>query len=243
MSEDSKVTGVDASIGDWDKDYPEQNGGRSEMKPATWMKFDKPGEYVIRLVGKYVTYYRHWKPFAGRVLTHPEYKSEDPAWKAGFYPRKGHAIHVIDRSDGELKILDKSNAFFRNFHDYKKVNDIDPASRTEAPDFVVKVEWPNNNKRQAKYTVIAKQKAAPLSSEEINMVKENQFDLKTIYKSTPLEKIQEMWDQLSPEARIPKKEESASSNEKSNKKFEKYNKEPSAPVDTPTEDEDDEFDF
>jgi hypothetical protein len=242
MSED-KATGLDASYGDWDSDYSEKKENNSGAKSALWMKFDKPGEYVIRLVGKYVTYHRHWKPFSERVLTHPEYKSEDPAWKAGFIPRKGHAIHIIDRSDGQVKIMDKSNAFFRHFHDFKKFNDIDPASRDEAPDFVVQVTWPNGNKRQAKYNVVAKQKAAPLTEAEMANLSENKFDLKAIYKSTPLEKIKELWNNLPKEARIPKKENDISENEKSNKKFEQYTAPTSSAVEDDTEGEASDFDF
>ena len=241
MSEQENDKSLDAAYGNWDEDYPDKpENNNGDQKQAVWMKFDKPGSYTIRLVGKYVTYFRHWKPFSERVITHPEYKSQDPAWKAGFSPRKGHAIHIIDRSDGQVKILDKSNAFFRNFHDFKKINEIDPASKDEAPDFVVQVEWPNNNKRQAKYKVVPKQKASPLTDEEIAKLKEGQFNLKVIYKTTPLEKIKELWDQLSPEARIPKKDNDGSEQEQSNKKFEQYNKPQN---DEASADEGEDFDF
>lgn len=227
MSDETEVEdGVLPTAGNWDDDYKNygEGGGQKDNK-AEWMAFPKPGKYQIRLVGKYVKYQRHWKPFSSRVITHPTYGNDDPARAAGFYPRTTCAIHIIDRADGKVKILDKSMAFFKNFHNFKANEGIDPADRNKAPDWEIVVEWPNNNKRQAKYTVSPKLKlsgnsSTPLTDEEVAMLKENQFDLKKIYKSTPLEKIKELWSQLPEDAKIPPKKETK---ESENKKYEEYN--------------------
>jgi hypothetical protein len=202
--EDSKQ----ASNGDWDSDFPEkkdtQNTG--DMKRLPYMQFDKPGNYTIRLVGAHVKFYRHWQPFTDRIITCKEYKNNDPAWQAGFYPRETFAIHVIDRATGELKILEKGSSLFKQFANYKVVNDINPAG-LEAPDWVVQVEWPNGNKRQAKYTCMSKAKLNELTQEEKVMIKENQAPLKKIYATTPLETIIEKWEAIPDEAKVKKDKE------------------------------------
>lgn len=196
-----------ANIGDWDNDFPaDEKKENQEHKSVTFMKFDKPGDYTIRLVGAHVKFRRHWKPFSERIITHDSYKDEDPAWQAGFYPRETFAIHIIDRADGKLKILEKGRSLFKQFARYKIVNEMNPADKV-GPDWVVTVEWPNGNKRQATYTAIAKSKTNELTKEEIEMFKRDKVALDKLYASTPLEKIQELWDALPDEAKVPPKKE------------------------------------
>lgn len=204
-----------ANNGDWDTDFPtdEQKQERKEnaknFKKTEWMKFGSPGSYTIRLAGKFVKYLRYGdEPFGKgvRVITHPSYKGQDPAWEAGFYPRESFAIHMIDRADGKVKILDKGNSIFKAFAKYKKVNDVNPAGK-EGPDFVIDVEWPNGDKRQAKYSVTPKAKPAPFTDAEIELIKANLAPLHEIYKSTELSKINELWAALPSESKKPKPRE------------------------------------
>lgn len=193
-----------ADVGSWDTDFPadkEKTNNDYNEKRLPFMKFEKPGDYTIRLVGNHVKFHRHWAPFKNRVISHIDYKDEDPAWQAGFYPRETFAIHIIDRQDGELKILEKGRSLFKQFARYKIVNDVNPAGK-EGPDWVITVEWPNGNKRQAKYSATAKAKPSPFTEEEIEMIKENKVPLKDIYQTTPLEKIQELWDEIPEEAKV-----------------------------------------
>ena len=206
MSEENKQ----ASVGDWDNDFPSDEENKSNENQSNnripFMKFDKPKDYTVRLVGNHVKFYRHWQPFTDRVITHPDYKSEDPAWQAKFYPRETFAIHVIDREDGQLKILEKGRSLFKQFARYKLVNEVNPAGK-DGPDWVITVEWPNGNKRQAKYNATPKAKPAPWTEEEIKMIKAKKAPLKDIYATTPLEKIQELWNNLPDEAKIPPKKD------------------------------------
>lgn len=198
-----------AAKGDWDSSFPtnEERAAQRNEKRTEWMKFPKPGTYQVRLVGPFVEFHRHNKPFDGeRVITNIKYKEQDPAWQAGFYPRQTFAIHIIDRADGKLKILEKGNSVFRAFSTYKKVNDINPAGK-EAPDFSINVEWPDGNKFQAKYTVTALAKIKGLSDEEVALWQSGKAPLNEIYKSTPLAKIQELWDALPEEKKTPPKKE------------------------------------
>lgn len=202
-----------AKKGDWDSDFPSdeekaaKRAANGNRKKTEWMKFPKPGAYRVRLVGGYVKFFRHNKPFENeRVITDETYRDQDPAWKGGFYPRETYAIHVIDRADGKLKVLEKGTSIFRAFSTYKKVNGINPAG-PEAPDFNIEVSWPDGNKFQAKYTVTPLAKLQKLTDEELEMCKANKSPLTEIYKSTPLAKIKELWDALPEEKRVPPKKE------------------------------------
>lgn len=199
-----------ADVGSWDTDFPPEeeknkgNSNKSNRDRIPFMAFDKPGDYTIRLVGNHVRFWRHWQPFTQRVISHINYKDEDPAWQAGFYPRETFAIHIIDRADGKLKILEKGRSLFKQFARYKIVNGKNPAGK-EGPDWVITVEWPNGNKRQAKYSATATSKTSVFTDEEIEMIKAGKAPLKDIYATTPLDKIKELWEALPDEARIPPK--------------------------------------
>jgi len=201
----------EAEIGTWETDFPrdeDKQSGNGERKRIEWMKFTKPGDYTIRLVGKYVKFLRHWDPFDDKVVTHPDYKDADPAWKAGFYPRKTFAVHVIDRADGKLKILEKGASIFKYFSRFRTINDVDPGGK-DAPNFTITVEWPQGNKNAAKYTVMAAQKPAPLTEQEKEMVRDGKAPLTKIYAATPLEKIIEMWAAIPDKNKVPKKRDGA----------------------------------
>lgn len=214
MTEEKKEANpFDASYGDWEKDFAKKEGettGKKQYndKKIEWMKFDKPGKYKVRLVGKYVKYLKHYKPFGKgvRIISHPDYKKQDPAWLAGFYPGDTFAIHIIDRADGKLKILDKGKKLFECFFDYGTANNVDPAGK-DAPNFDIKVEWPNGNKNRAKYSAVPAGPACPLTEEEKVMVKANHVNLGQIYRATALDKIKEAWEAVPEQYRKPIRED------------------------------------
>lgn len=212
---------------DWVADFQERKKepgqGQGDRKKMDWMKFDKPGSYTVRLVGKSVKFLKYYKPYGKgtRIITHKNYRDEDPAWQAGFYPNDTFAVHIIDRADGKIKILEKGRGLFKSFAEYQQVNDISPAGN-EAPDFVIKVEWPNGEKNNAKYSATAKQKILPLTDEEKKLIQDTftegdikaakeagvnplLFRLKRIYQTTDLAKIKEAWNNLPDAAKIPPK--------------------------------------
>lgn len=214
-----------ADVGDWANDFQEdekaKKGGGGSNTRTPFMQL-KHGDNTVRLVGNHVKFRRHWAPFSARVITHDDYKSQDPAWQAGFYPRETFAIHVIDRADGKLKILEKGKSLFKQFARYNQVNDVNPAGK-DGTDWVITVE---GSGLQTSYSATAKSKPTPFTEEEIAMIKANKAPLKEIYKTTPLEKIQELWDALPDEAKVaPKREENKpSETEKKSDKSEKSSK-------------------
>jgi len=203
-----------AENGNWDEDFApksESTQSSDDQRRVDWMKFEKPGEYRVRLAGNFVKFYRWWSPFTTRLITHLSYKDEDPAWNAGFWPRKTFAIHVIDRGDtdaehetGKLKILEKGSSIFEAFASYKRINKVNPAGKS-GTDFVIEVEWPDGNKRQANYKVTPVMQVSEWTEKEVAMIKEEHVNLKKIYAPSPIEKIKEAWDGLPDDAKIPPK--------------------------------------
>ena len=227
MSEKEKHP-LDAKDIDWDNDPSLSNqnrdnsgsGGNSDST-IEWVKFQKPGTYTFRFVGKGVKFLRHGKPFnfRDRVITDPEYAPPkkgqekdpdmvDPAWAAGFYPRSSFAMFCIDRADGKVKIFDKGKSIFGPLKTYQDGTKTRVGGK-EAPDFQITVDWPGGDKFQAKYTVMPITEKKPLTQEEYDAVKavmEN-ADLGVIYRSKPLAEIKELWEGVPADKRVPKKDD------------------------------------
>lgn len=214
----SEVVKPELKWQDWEGLFPaqsESSGKDGHGNKAEWVKFDKPGTYDIRLIGKPVSFFKHGqKPygvFTKRTITHEDYKAQDPAWQAGFFPRKTFAINVIDRRDSKLKVLEKGKTIFESFQNFKTTNDINPADPKEAPDFQIKVIWPNGDKNKAEYTVTPKMKASPLTNDEIESIKASAIDLRQLYKPNELSYIVEQWNQVPEDQRVPPKRETKGS--------------------------------
>jgi|SaaInlV_165m_DNA_1040744.scaffolds.fasta_scaffold54432_1 hypothetical protein len=200
--------------GDWDSDFEKKkefdnSNEEGAQKRLPWMKFEQKGQYQVRLIGKFVKFHRWWSPFITRIITHLSYKDQDKAWNSGFWPRQTFAIHIFDRGDvtpecptGTLKILEKGSSVFEAFSSWKKVNGENPAGKG-GHDFVINVDWPGSEKRQAKYTVVSMAKPSPFTEGEINYFKANHADLTKVYGPTPLEEINAAWDALPDDAKVP----------------------------------------
>lgn len=218
MSDEAK-----AERGNWDTDFEEGSGSSENQGKAKYMDLSKAGQYRVRLAGPHVRFRKHFKPFRATVKDSLEAKASDPAWKAGFYPSRRFAINVIDKTGlgegetGELKILEKGPQVFQNFASYKATFGKDPAGK-EGPDFIITVKIPNPSNPLSTEYIVQHADTAPFTEAEKAMIKDNNglWPLSEIYKATPVEKLQEMWDELPDEKKVaPKrdyKEKSGSSN-------------------------------
>jgi len=230
MSEEN-TNPLDAQIIDWDNDASlgsETENTNERKNSARWMSFKEPGKYTVRLVGNGIKFRRWWQPFdfKDRVITHDLFRPSkdkdqsevDPAWKAGFYPKTTYAIICIDRADGEVKILEKGKQIFDAFKDWQDANNKKPGGK-QAPDFQIKLEWPQGNKRAANYSVTSAGDSKELTEEEKEKVRKfaSEVDLKELYRATSLEKIKELWDAIPEDQKVPetKDKESTSSNNNS----------------------------
>lgn len=205
---------LEAQKGNWDeyekKDENKNKGSQSTNGKIVYMTFEDGKRYQIRLVGSHVKYRKWFSPIS--AITHDDLKGKDPVWNAGFYPPERRAIHCIDRADGQLKVLDKGAGLFKNFADFKAIHGIDPAGK-DAPDWIIQPTIKPDKqgrklKKNTEYKVDATRDNHPLTEDELKMINEKRWDLPKIYKSATLEKIQELWDALSDEEKIPPKRES-----------------------------------
>jgi len=198
-----------ADKGNWDEDFP-QNDGKEETKNEDgsenlpFMTFPEAKTYRVRLIGSHVRYWKHWQPI--NIITHIDYKKEDPAWKAGFYPNKRFAIHLIDREDGKLKILDKGNSIFKKFAEFRTLHNVNPAGR-DAPDFFIIVTIPKGkdgklNKMKTEYSVDAARENSPLTDAEVAMYKEKKVNLQEKYRASSLDKIKDLWNSLPDDQKV-----------------------------------------
>jgi len=225
---------VKAQNGDWDKNFSGQkkteNKSDTKGKRAAYMDLSKEGVYKVRLVGKYIVYYRRWAPAVTEThTTHIDYKDKDPFWVAKFPTPPRFAIRMIDRNekDLQLKILDKGSGVFEHFATYKRLFGIDPAGK-DGPDFIIEVKIPKKadgtpDKLSTEYTVTHADKA-PFTDAEKEMIKRDiqTISLEDIYKPDPLEKIVEIWNKTPESKRIPpKRNDNKQSNKEAPKKEEK----------------------
>jgi hypothetical protein len=204
-----------ASSGNWDDDF-------SDKKKNTQSQSDRPKtEYLVtnkgvekdgyiecnfkfRPVGGHIKCRKLFKPY--KATLQDSDKDSDPAWSAGWYPSKRFAINIIDRADGKLKILEKGSNVFKKFAEYKALFSKDPAGNKEGVDFIMKVKIPIKNGKpdsmNTEYLVSHVLPETPLTAAEQEMIKTQKlWPLKQIYKSTPIEQRQKMWDELSEAAK------------------------------------------
>jgi len=204
-----------AAKGDWDEDFKDkeeqgQSGDSSqgESRKLNYASMKEPGKYIFRLVGDHVKCRKSFLPYKAKIQE--EDLDTNPASVNGWYVPKRYAANVINKTgcaEGEVgrhEILEKGPSVFKNFANYKSVFGVDPAGK-KGPDFCIEVKIPKGpdgkpNKLKTEY-IVTHIKEAPFTEAEIAMIKDGGglYDLSGIYRSTPPEKLQEMWDALSPE--------------------------------------------
>lgn len=208
MANDKKL----AEKGNWDSDFADDNdsGGKADLPKTPYLDTSKGGDYTFRPVGPHIKCRKAFKPYTATLQDSD--LDTDPASKAGWFFSKRYAINVIDRADGQLKVLEKGATVFKGFANYKSVFGKNPSDVKEGADFMLKVKIPKGadgkpNKLKTEYTVMHL-KETPLTDAEVAMIKEKKlFPLTDIYKSTPLERRQAMWDALPESAKVPPKKE------------------------------------
>lgn len=191
------------------KKSEKQGEGEKSYVKVPYMSFSESGTYKVRLVGNVVKFLKHWKPFpkGARIITAPQIKDSDPAWAAGFYPRKTGAVLCFDRNDNNtLKILEKGMSIFRPIDFQSKVKGINPGGK-DGVDIIINVEKTGPEPMDVEYSVLIDEKA-PLTKAEGEAVKKvignkkvDQF-MKERYASTPLKYIISEWEKIPEERRI-----------------------------------------
>ncbi len=174
------------------------SGGK---KGSKYLSFQPDQVYTVRLVGQAVEFYKYYlKEF--RKSLYFDAEDRDNAAKTiaavlGLEAELPHrwAVNVIDRSDGKIKILEGGWSIFKFFANWARVHDNAHPGGKAGVDWTISVE--GNDFQSRRYTTMP-DKSSPFTSDEIKMIKEkgNLFPLKQEFKSTPVDQISQVVEEL-----------------------------------------------
>lgn len=144
------------------------------------------GETRIRIVGKPSMVELHWeKALDGSTKKVICTGAGCPICKKGHAPMKRYQIKVIDRTDGNVKILEGGTTVFNAIKAYAMDPDYGDPTKY---DMKVKKE---GSGRETRYTVVASPKKGELTEEETKKVDESK-SLEEINKPKTIEEIIQM---------------------------------------------------
>lgn len=181
-------------------DWESLGGSRNEGKRSSFMKFEAGKQKVFRPIGKPVTFYKFF--IAGKsgnksLVVDPEYKDKAAAVLSAhagqeFSPSRRFAIHVIDREDGEIKILEQGKMVFDAFADWSQASGgTAPGHGSAGFDWAVTATGDGKARRYR--TVPVKQ--TPLTKEEIESIntrkKEGKFSLSEVFVGCEMDDLVE----------------------------------------------------
>ena len=164
-------------------------GGKNSLPPLKYIKFEAGGVYNIRPLQSPIVFYKYFLKRDGKYFSAI---CEDPSTCPIFIhhkliPQEKYAINVIDREDGELKILEGSVSIFGRFRDCYDGSGINPGGKV-GYDFQITATG-DGLERRYKCKKMAK---TVISQAEATMLKEHKlFQLEKIYKVTPSDQIEE----------------------------------------------------
>ena len=178
-----------ASEVDWTSLGGRAAAGGGKARGSKYLKFEKDHVYTIRLVGQAVEFCKFYLPkYRKSVYVEPEDK--DAAAKVlervtgtAIAPTQRFAVNVIDRADGNVKILEGGWSIFKFFANWAKVHSSHPGGKGGF-NWTISAE---GDGMQRRYTTMPSD-AAPFSEDEVAMIKKkgSLFPLKEEFASTPL---------------------------------------------------------
>ena len=178
-------------------------GSGSKVSNEIYLNF-KQGKFKVRLVHKPIFYKQYfidpkYSSFE-KVLPIIVDPDDDPLADLGHYGGIKCATNVIDREDGKVKVLRCGKTVYENFAAYAQETEVAPGSK-DGPDFLIKVDDPNGDKRQRKYKVIPLA-PAPFTAEEKAMFKDKAGDsgihsLEEIFAAKTGDEVKEMIEKFS----------------------------------------------
>lgn len=183
-----------SEVVDWgDQSSSKRSGG---SKGGMFLRL-KPGEYNVRLVGKPIRFYRYYVSgkggdFGKSAITN---SGEDCVIRNTYNlnPSERYAINAIDRSTGELVIMEMPVTLYKDISQWASVRKKDPG-KNEGVDFHINVtrEKPNDA-RSTRYKLTALD-PTPFTEDEKEMIGEkgkNLHNLIEIFRATPQDQIEE----------------------------------------------------
>lgn len=191
----------------WDKAKGKQNkGGNGERREIKRLALNV-GDTRIRLLGNLMPRYVYWvttkegrkMPIEclqfDRETEQFDNNAPDPVKEIDeeVYNEKAsfaYVCNVLDRSDGEVKLMDLRATIYQQIVDYAVNPDYgNPADETSGYDLTIKKEKTGPLPQNVKYSIIPARNNSPITDEEKEL---ELYNLDTIFKRTDYDK-QKQW--------------------------------------------------
>ncbi len=181
---------------DFSNDFPSQESKSGDRIP--FMKFSDGQNITIRPIGGALKYYKFFlgkgkpsiivnsknKETAAKLLSEKLGNEVKPSFKC--------AMFVIDRTDGQVKILEGGSSIFDAFSNWSKASGSRPGA-PEAGDWQIKVTGNGVGGTNPRRYQVVHIGPKPFSEEERAMIMElkdaDKLKLANILKETPLEEV------------------------------------------------------
>jgi hypothetical protein len=147
------------------------------------LRLESGKTYKVRFVGPPIQYLKYF--VAGRSAICADKESCPVRAKYNIEPSTRYAINVIDREDGQLKILECPPTVLNPVATWMRGTNQDPGGKN-GPDFFIQVK---GKAKMTRYEVSALQ-VTPLTEDEKEYVRDNIYDLEKIYKATDPDEIE-----------------------------------------------------
>tara|TARA_Y100000310_G_scaffold344994_1_gene461023 strand:- start:8683 stop:9426 length:744 start_codon:yes stop_codon:yes gene_type:complete len=171
--------------------------GQNDRPKPTFLRLKANEQYVIRPLAKPMEVWKYFTQLNGGTRSAIVEDAEQcPVAKShpDLEAKQKFAINVIDRSDGELKVLEAPPSVFWGMRDWAKMTKKKPGGSDVGGDFCISVQLPpGKNRMQTKYSIQFIE-PTPLTDEEKKMAMEDPglWDLEKVYKPHTPEEIERL---------------------------------------------------
>jgi len=178
----------------WDQVAPPSSGNAAAGSgKGKFFRFEAGKSHRVRPLGRPVVFYKFFHEHNGQVRTAvcDEKTAKSIEAKHGVNASRKYAIVVIDRADGELRIMEGGSSIFEELRKYFEMTQEEPGSGNGG-DFVIDSILPSDgNRRRIRYQTKFKEKT-PVTADERKLVEEraDDFKLTDIYKSLSEEEVE-----------------------------------------------------
>lgn len=180
-------------------DWGSLGGTEGKTSKSKFLKFEAGKMHTFRPVGGSVKFYRFFvqSPNGNKsIYVDPgqEVEAEEILSKhfgREVAPTQRFAINIIDREDGQIKILEGGWSIFKYFSTWFAANEKKNPGGPYGGDWFVSVEGEKLNRR---YTT-GFMRPAPFTQDELKKIKAEKnglYTLSEVYKATPLDKLIEV---------------------------------------------------
>ena len=170
--------------------YSSKRKNSEKKETINFLKIERNKTYTIRPVGGVS------KPYYKYILNNGNgwrfAICEDPstcpvALKHNIEPSKFYAINVIDREDGQLKVLESKPSVFVELKKYKEMTGEEPGGVNGADFTILK----SGKEKSTRYetNMLSRTK---FTAEEVKIIRKGLYKLDDIFKPTPVDKIEDV---------------------------------------------------